>query len=203
MVRGWNPASDAPVDFVLSGAGSSGPNWLEGAVVHKADHRHDYQRVQALQATGLLTSPAPPEFPEICRRACERFEVSMALVTLIDTDQQIVKAGVGTDLQETPRSAAFCDYTIRADEVLVVQDTKEDPRFASNPLVTGVPFIRFYAGAPLTYLRDVRLGAFCLLDNEPRDFSLQEQAELATLADEVVVAIIQHQFDRALGKAEG
>ena len=126
----------------------------------------------------------------------------MALVTLIDSDRQVVKAGVGTDLQETPRSAAFCDYTIRADEVLVVPDAKEDPRFASNPLVTGVPFIRFYAGAPLTYLRDVRLGAFCLLDTEPRDFSPQEQAELAILADEVVVAIIQHEFDRALGKAE-
>ena len=171
--------------------------------MHMRDHRHDYQRVQALHATGLLTSPAPPEFPEICRRACERVGVSMALVTLIDTDLQIVKAGVGTDLKETPRSAAFCDYTIRADEVLVVQDAREDPRFASNPLVTGIPFVRFYAGAPLTYLRDVRLGAFCLLDTEPRGLSLQEQVELAAMADDVVVAVIQHEFDRALGKVEG
>ena len=85
----------------------------------------------------------------------------------------------------------------------VIQGTEEDLRFASNPLVTGVPFIRFYAGAPLTYLRDVRLGAFCLLDTEPRGFSPQEQAELAALADEVVVAIIQHEFDHALGKADG
>jgi GAF domain-containing protein len=167
---------------------------LEDAVVHEADHRLEYRRVQALQATGLLSFPAPSEFAEICRRACERFEVSMALVTLIDTDQQIVKAEVGTDLQWTPRSAAFCDYTIRTNEVLVVPDATGDPRFASNPLVTGVPFVRFYAGAPLTYLRDVRLGAFCLLDTDPRGFSPEEQVELAAMADEVVVATIQHEL---------
>ena len=71
-----------------------------------------------------------------------------------------------------------------------------------RPLVTGVPFVRFYAGAPLTYLRDVRLGAFCLLDTDPRGFSPEEQVELAAMADEVVVATIQHELDRALGKAK-
>ena len=171
------------------------PNHLEDAVVPETDHRLEYQRVQSLHATGLLTSPAPPEFEEICRRACERFEVAMALVTLIDTDTQIIKAGLGTELERTPRSVAFCDYTIRTDEVLVVPDATKDPRFASNPLVSGVPFVRFYAGAPLTYMRDIRLGALCLLDLARRGFSSEEQAELAAMADEVVMATIQHQFD--------
>ena len=161
----------------------------------ETDHRLEYQRIQTLHATGLLTSPAPPEFEDICRRACERFEVAMALVTLIDTEAQIIKARIGTELERTPRSAAFCDYTIRRDEVLVVPDATQDPRFAENPLVTDVPFIRFYAGAPLTYMRNIRLGSFCILDLAPRDFSSEEQANLADLADEVVLATIQHQFD--------
>ena len=161
----------------------------------ETDHRLEYHRIQTLHATGLLTSSAPPEFEDICRRACERFEVAMALVTLIDTDAQIVKARVGTELTTTPRSAAFCDYTIRRDEVLVVPDARKDPRFAANPLVTGVPFIRFYAGAPLIYMRDIHLGSFCVLDLVPRNFSPEEQVDLAEFADEVVVATIQHQFD--------
>ena len=75
----------------------------------ETDHRLEYHRIQTLHATGLLTSPAPPEFEDICRRACERFEVAMALVTLIDTEAQIVKARVRTELEETPRSVVFCD----------------------------------------------------------------------------------------------
>ena len=161
----------------------------------ETDHRLEYQRIQTLHATGLLTSPAPPEFEDICRRTCERFQVAMALVTLIDTDAQIVKARVGTELTTTPRSAAFCDYTIRKDEVLVVPDATKDPRFASNPLVTGVPFIRFYAGAPLIYMRDLHVGSFCVLDLAPRKLSSEEEVDLAEFADEVVVATIQHQFD--------
>lgn len=124
--------------------------------------------------------------------------MAAALVTLIDTDRQIVKASVGTDLEEMPRSDAFCDQLLWSDDVLVVPDARKDARFAANPLVTGEPFIRFYAGAPLVFVRDVRLGGLCLLDPEPRRFPVEAQAELADLAEEAMISIIEQELDRCV-----
>ncbi|TNC49550.1 GAF domain-containing protein [Rubellimicrobium rubrum] len=140
--------------------------------------------------------PPPPELEEICRRAQGRFGVAMALVTIVTQDRQIVKARAGTDLQETSRPDAFCDHLIRSDEVLVVPDTRLDPRFAANPLVTGEPFVRFYAGAPLIYMRDIRLGGLCVLDTRPRGFTPDQKAALAEMADEVMVCILEQELDR-------
>ena len=168
---------------------------MKDVAMEELDGRIELQRLRALHETGLLTSAPPAEFEEICARAKEHFRVAIALVTLIDKDVQIIKARVGTTLEETPRSDAFCDYTIRTDDVCVVPDATKDARFASNPLVTGEPFIRFYAGAPLIYLRDIRLGALCLLDPKPREFSLGDKAELVEMSDEVVSAIMRQVMD--------
>lgn len=73
-------------------------------------------------------------------------------------------------------------------------DATQDERFAANPLVIGEPFIRFYAGAPLIYLRNIRLGGLCLLDPHPREFTLGDKAELASLAEEAVSVIVQHEL---------
>ncbi len=85
----------------------------------EAEHL-EFQRLQALRGTGLLTSSTPPELEEICRRAKEHFRIAVALVTLIDKDVLIAKARAGTDLEEAPRLGQFCDYTIRSDDVFVV-----------------------------------------------------------------------------------
>ena len=159
---------------------------------------NESRRLLALWDTGLLTTPTSPAFNEICEEAKARFQVQMALVTLIEAEVQIVKARAGTDLEQTPRSVAFCDHTIRRDDVLVVRDARADPRFAANPLVTGAPFIRFYAGAPLIYRAGIRLGALCLADPHPRDFTPGDKAELMLMADEVVGLIIQQEVDGKL-----
>jgi GAF domain-containing protein len=169
---------------------------LDGAV-DPLDPGLEFRRIQVLHETGLLSSPALPELDEICRRAREHFGVATALVTLIDRDTQIIKAREGSDLEQTPRAWAFCDYTIRTDRVFVVPDATQDERFVANPLVTGAPFIRFYAGAPLVYLQDVRLGALCLLDPKPRqlaEFTLGAKAELVGMADEVVSVIVRQEL---------
>ena len=168
----------------------------EDAPVPGLDHHLEFQRLQVLQGLHLLTSLPGPELEEVCRRAQERFQVVMALVTIVTQDQQLVRAGVGTDLQKTSRPDAFCDHLIRSDEVLVVPDATKDPRFAANPLVTGAPFVRFYAGAPLLYMRDIRLGGLCVLDTQPREFTLEQQAELIEMADEVMVCILEQEMDR-------
>lgn len=154
----------------------------------------EIQRLRTLQETGLLTSPAPPEFEAICRQVRERFQVPIAFVTLVGRDKLVIKAGIDQESDSTPRSEAFCDYTIRSDEVLVVPDLLQDPRFSSNPLVTGGARFRFYAGAPLVYLRDIRLGSLCVLDTRPREFSPGDRAELAELADQVVSVIARQEF---------
>lgn len=157
----------------------------------------EFRRLQALQNSGLLSAPHLPELDEICRWAQQHFGVATALVTLIDRDMQIIKAREGSDLNATPRSWAFCDYTIRTDQVFVVPDAIQDERFAANPLVTAAPFVRFYVGAPLIYLQDVRLGALCLLDPKPRqpaEFTLGDKAELVSMAEEVVSFIVRHEL---------
>lgn len=179
--------------------------WIDLAfgvrLVDDLDPETEDQRLRALRETGIVSAPPSREMADICERAKQHFGVAMALVTLIEKDIQIVRARAGTDLEQTPRSVAFCDVTIRSDDVLVVADARQDPRFASNPLVTGKPFIRFYAGAPLVYLQQIRFGALCLLDPEPRGFSLGDRAELAQMADEVVSLIAKHQFRTLLPSA--
>lgn len=160
------------------------------------DRRLEVQRLQVVQSLYLLNAPPRPALEEVCRRAQERFQVAMALVTVVTADRQLVSARVGTDLKETSRPDAFCDHLIRSDEVLVVPDATQDPRFASNPLVTGAPFIRFYAGAPLIYMRDVRLGGLCVLDTMPRELTPGDQADLAAMADDVMVCILEEEMKR-------
>lgn len=156
--------------------------------------RIEHQRLQVLHALHLLATPAPPDIVGLCLEVQERFQMAMALVTLVHGDRQVVWARAGTDLEGTPRSDAFCDQLLWCDQVLVVPDARKDGRFASNPLVTGKPFVRFYAGAPLIHTREVRLGGLCLLDTEPRDCSPADKADLATMADEVMFLIIKREL---------
>lgn len=169
------------------------------------DAQTEARRLHILHGLHLLTSPSPPRLTELCQKAQERFQVAMALITVIDRQTQVIKARVGTDLQGTARADAFCDQLIRSGNVLVVPDARLDARFASNPLVTGGPLIRFYAGAPLIFLPDVRLGGLCLLDPEPREFSPDDKAALAEMADEVILSILQHELEQfgALTRAAG
>lgn len=166
-----------------------------------AEPRSEADRLLALRETGLLDAPPPAAFAGIVARARSRFGVATALVTLVDLAVLRVAAdadGGGGGGGEIPRSDAFCDHAIRGDEVLVVPDLARDARFAANPLVVGPPFHRFYAGAPLIWLRGVRLGSLCLLDARPRDFTPGDRAELAALADEVVIAIAAADARRVL-----
>jgi hypothetical protein len=85
----------------------------------------ELERIRALDASGLLSAPAPSEVQEVCERARSRFEVPVALVTLVASGRLVVKAGVGAPLSEAPRLRQFCDQAIRRDEVLVVPDARE------------------------------------------------------------------------------
>jgi GAF domain-containing protein len=113
----------------------------------------------------------------------------ISLVTLVDRQKLWVKAARGLAISELPRDTAFCTYTILSDDVFVINDMLADERFRDNPLVLGEPHLRFYAGAPLIYQKDIRLGSLCILDIRPHMFSRGDRAELTEMADRVVTEI--------------
>jgi GAF domain-containing protein len=145
-------------------------------------------RLSALHGLAALDTAFEPALDELVRFAGERFAVPIALVSLVDEDRQWFKARLGLDVCETAREHAFCDHAIRADAVMVVPDARLDPRFRDNPFVTGPPFIRFYAGAPLVHLGE-RVGTCCLIDTAPRAFSRADREDLETLAGAVVAEL--------------
>ena len=150
---------------------------------------NEAERLAALYALLILDTPPEQRYDRIAEFAASEFDVPIATITLVDADRQWFKAKVGTEVCATGRDISFCSHAILAPEIMVVADTLADPRFADNPLVTGEPFIRFYAGAPLTLDSGVRLGTLCLIDRRPRTLDALDLGILATLRDLVVLEL--------------
>lgn len=131
---------------------------------------------------GLMYSPAEDRYDRITRIASRVFGTPIALVTLVAERCQWFKSRQGIDLSETPREVSFCSHAILSEGPLVVEDARFDARFAENPLVTGEPFIRFYAGHPVHALDGSRLGTLCIIDRAPRSFSDDDRKVLRDLA---------------------
>lgn len=119
------------------------------------------ERPRLLHALDLLDSPPEPAFDRITRLLARVLDVPIALVSLVDEQRQWFKSRVGLDVSETPREYALCAHTILKASPLVVSDATQDPRFCDNPLVTGEPNIRFYAGVPIRSSAGLALGTLC------------------------------------------
>lgn len=157
-----------------------------------SDVPQEAARQAALDLYGVLDTDAEPAFDEIVDLAARLCGTASAAISLIDGDRQWFKARVGVEPAETPRSDALCDHAIRTPEqVLVIPDTTRDARSTSSRLVTGAPYIRFYAGAPLVTPDGRALGALCVLDGSPRPEGLTElqRDALAVLAHQVVARL--------------
>ena len=148
---------------------------------------NEAERLAALYELLILDTPPEERYDKIARFAADEFDVPIVLVSLLDTNRQWFKASVGTDLCETAREYSFCSHVILRDEILVIPDAQDDPRFADNPMVVGPPHIRFYAGAPLATAPGIRLGTLCLIDRRPRTLDALELGILGTLRDLVVM----------------
>jgi PAS domain S-box-containing protein len=149
------------------------------------------ERLAALHRLNVLDTPSEDELDVIARLAADRFGTATALVSLVDADRQWFKARHGLAASETCRSISFCGHTIHQDGVMVVPDATADPRFAGNPLVTGDPHIRFYAGAPLVLASGHRIGTLCVIDPAPRAAFTAHEAEVLQLIAQQVVALLE------------
>lgn len=144
---------------------------------------NEEDRLQDVLAYRFTDGGAEASLDQICLLAQSVFDVPIALITLVGRDQQTFLAKCGVDANGTSRKDAFCSYTILGDTPFVVPDATQDERFAANPLVTGDMHIRFYAGAPLTVRPGIAIGALCLIDTKPREFTEADAARLKMLGN--------------------
>lgn len=151
-------------------------------------------RLEELHLLGLLDTGNEARFDRFTTLAADLFDVPIVLFSLIDTNRQWFKSACGLTLSETHRDVSFCAHAILEPQILVIPDARQDMRFATNPLVTGAPHIRFYAGAVLRGPGNKAIGTLCLIDHRPRDFSDAEQRRLLALA-KILEGELRHESD--------
>lgn len=147
-------------------------------------------RLDALHALHILDTVPEAVFDELTFLAAHVCSTPISLMSLVDADRQWIKSRVGLDVHETSREVAFCAHAIGQPDLFVVPDAQRDARFAHNPLVTGAPGIRFYAGAPLVLPEGMAVGTLCVIDRTPRTLTADQLRALRALRDSVVAQLI-------------
>ncbi len=143
---------------------------------------NEAQRMAALRSLDVMFTPSEERFDRITRIASRLLGTPIALVSLVADKCQWFKSVQGLDATETSREISFCGHAILGDKTFVVENATQDPRFADNPLVTGDPNIRFYAGHPLHTQDGSRVGTLCVIDRQPRKFTPEQLEVLRDLA---------------------
>jgi GAF domain-containing protein len=154
------------------------------------DERTREATIEEFDLVAMRDSGRLDRITDFVARLCD---APIALVSLVERDRQSFLGRTGLAVCETPRATSFCAYAMLGDDVMVVPDATRDPRFADNPLVTGEPHIRFYAGAPLVSDDGVPLGSLCVIDRQPRAALSDLQYEgLQLLADAIMALFREH-----------
>ncbi len=158
------------------------------------------ERLQALRQLCILDTPPEDRYDDLVHLAAQLCETPTAFISLVDEHRQWFKARLGVTASETPREVAFCAHAILEEDLFVVPDARVDPRFVDNPLVTGEPHIRFYAGVPLRTEAGQALGTLCVVDTIPRELSEAQRDALRRVARQVEV---QFELRRKVLEFEG
>ncbi|MEL7557795.1 PAS domain S-box protein [Stutzerimonas chloritidismutans] len=146
----------------------------------------ELSRLAALLRYEILDTPDETAFDDFTELAAYICDTPIALISLVDDHRQWFKSRLGLDVSETPRELSFCTYTIEGEGVFEVEDAHRDTRFCDNPLVTGDPHIRFYAGAPLISPDGYNLGTLCVIDRQPRQLSEAQRGALVRLSRQIM-----------------
>lgn len=147
---------------------------------------NEEQRLAKLLSYDILDTESETAYDDITRLVAQICNVPIAVISLVDRDRQWFKSVQGLDASQTDRDISFCTHTIWQHEPMVIHDATIDPRFANNPLVTGAPYIRFYAGAPLITSDGYAIGSLCAIDTQPRELSDQQLEALVALSRLVI-----------------
>lgn len=162
-------------------------------------------RLAALRGLSILDTPPEERFDRLTKLAQRVLGVPIAVVSLVDSKRQWFKSCLGLDVSETPRSISFCGHAILEDNILIIPDTLLDSRFVDNPLVSGTPHIRFYAGQPLKAKDGSRVGTLCVIDSKPRELTqaqIDSLRDLATLVEEELNTLDLHELMNELGESQ-
>jgi two-component sensor histidine kinase len=160
---------------------------------------NEEERLAALRSYGVLDTPFEQDFDDIVRIAAHVCEAPISVINLIEDTRQWFKAKIGLGVRETPLNISICAHAILQPSLFVVPDTTKDPRFDCNPLVTGEPHLRFYAGALLETPEGLPLGTVCVLDYKPRELTEEQTFILRALARQVMT---QLELRRSLAQQE-
>ncbi|MCG2576423.1 GAF domain-containing protein [Dechloromonas sp. XY25] len=144
-------------------------------------HLTENERIATLRDLLILDTAPEKRFDVVTAYAASLFNVRICLVTLVDTHRQWFKSHHGIGVQEVPREVGFCSHAILQDDILEIFDARNDARVFDSPLVTSAPFIRFYAGYPLTMENGQHVGTLCLIDPQPKRLCEWEREHLAIL----------------------
>jgi diguanylate cyclase (GGDEF)-like protein len=140
--------------------------------------QNEKSRLAALSALNILDTPPEDRFDRLTQMTKQILNVPVAVISLVDENRQWFKSCIGLDASETPRDISFCGHAINGDDLFIIPDASQDERFADNPLVENDPKIRFYAGCPLKALDGSKLGTLCIIDQQPRHLSAEQQHTL-------------------------
>ena len=139
-------------------------------------------RIAELRSYELLDTEADAALDAITTLAAQILDVPIALISIVESERQWFASRQGLTATETPREVSFCGHVVAQGEPLIVPDALEDARFADNPLVTGEPCVRFYAGVPLRTRSGANLGTLCAMDHVPRELAPQQLEQLSLLS---------------------
>ncbi|GAB4032267.1 GAF domain-containing protein [Spirosoma gilvum] len=156
-------------------------------------------RIDALRSYNILDTLPEQDYDDITTLASEICQTPISLISLIDDQRQWFKSNHGLDTRETPREYSFCAHSIiDPTEIFIVPDSRQDARFADNPLVTGDPHVVFYAGVPLVNEEGFPLGSLCVIDHVPKQLNESQLKSLRVLGKQVVNLLELRRSNKAL-----
>ncbi len=159
----------------------------------------EVSRLQALASYNILDTLPEEEYDAITQLAAEICQTPVSLISLVDDQRQWFKSAHGLPIRQTPRQHALCAYAIQTpNQVMEVHDTRADERFTANPLITGEPYVVFYAGTPLVDTEGQALGTLCVIDHKPRQLSPEQVRTLKALGRQVVAQLQLHRSQALL-----
>ncbi len=155
------------------------------------------ERQDSLKSLNILETAIEERFERVTRLASRLLDVPISAISFMDGRRQWFKSIQGLNISETEREVSFCAHAVLGNGIFQVEDATKDERFVGNPLVTGDPGIRFYAGHPVKSPDGKTIGTLCVIDRKPRTLTPNQIEDLKDLAAMVEIELKSRQMATA------